>query len=81
MSYYNSIIENVDIEINEETKIKILDMILNLYVRVRTNSLTKDVKYKRKSLRKNIKGPNVQPIITCDQINLIPTLSIYYEAV
>ena len=57
VSYYNSIIENANIEINEETKIKILDMILNLYFRVRTNSLTKDLKYKRKSLRKNIKGP------------------------
>ena len=59
VSYYNSIIENANIEINEETKIKILDMILNLYFRVRTNSLTKDLKYKRKSLCKNIKGPNV----------------------
>ena len=59
VSYYNSIIENANIEINEETKIKILDMILNLYFHVRTNSLTKDLKYKRKSLRKNIKGPNV----------------------
>ena len=58
VSYYNSIIENANIEINEETKIKILDMILNLYFRVRTNSVTKDLKYKRKSLRKNIKGPN-----------------------
>ena len=47
VSYYNSIIENANIEINEETKIKILDMILNLYFRVRTNSLTKDLKYKR----------------------------------
>ena len=38
VSYYNSIIENANIEVNEETKIKILDRILNLYFRVRTNS-------------------------------------------
>ena len=59
VSYYNSIFENANIEINEESKIKILGMILNLYFRARTNSLTKDLKYKRKSLRENIKGPNV----------------------
>ena len=54
VSYYNSIIENANIEINEETKIKIINMILNLYFHVRTNSLTKDLKYKQKSLRKNV---------------------------